>query len=93
MIINKYSSITGTSPSDCIVSYSGHWLGGLTPTQGSSWCILQLQMTGPQDTSCGGLTPPQKYSRCILQPQPTGQRKLVLKNCMLHEFYKATVNP
>ena len=38
------SSITGTSPSDCFVSYTGHSLGWcLTPLQRYSWYILQLQ--------------------------------------------------
>ena len=41
------SSITGTSPSDCLGSYPGYSLwGGLTPLQRCSWCILQLQPSG-----------------------------------------------
>ena len=40
-------SITGTSPSDCLVSYPGHSFGwGLTPLQRCSQCILQSQPTG-----------------------------------------------
>ena len=39
-------SITGTSPSDCLVSYPGNSLGGLTPLQRCSQCILQPQPTG-----------------------------------------------
>ena len=43
--------ITGTSPSDCFVSYPGRALvvvvGGLTPRQRCSWCILLPQPTGP----------------------------------------------
>ena len=43
----KSSSITGTSPSDCLVSYLGHSLVGFfTPLQRSTWCILHLQLTG-----------------------------------------------
>ena len=39
--------ITGTSPSDCFVSYPGRLLaGGLTPLQTCSQCILQPQPTG-----------------------------------------------
>ena len=34
-------SITGTSLSDCFVSYTGHSLEGLTPLQRYSQCILQ----------------------------------------------------
>ena len=34
------SSITGTSSSNCLVPYPGHSLGGLTPLQRCSWCIL-----------------------------------------------------
>ena len=44
-ILQSYS-ITGTSPSDSLVSYSGHLLGGLTPLQRCSRCILQPQPTG-----------------------------------------------
>ena len=40
-------STAGTSPSDCLVSYPGHSLGGgLTPLQRCSQCILQPQLTG-----------------------------------------------
>ena len=42
--IPQSSRITGTSPSDCLVSYPGHTLvvvvGGLTPLQRCSRCIL-----------------------------------------------------
>ena len=38
--IPQSSSITGTSPRDCLVSYLGHSLGGLSPLQWSSQCIL-----------------------------------------------------
>ena len=48
--IPQSSSIAGTSPSDHLVSYAGHSLcvcvGGLTPLQRSSRCILQPQPTG-----------------------------------------------
>ena len=41
------SSITGTSPSDCLVSYRGHsWGGRLTRRQMCSRCILPPQTTG-----------------------------------------------
>ena len=43
--IPQSSNITGASPSDCLVSYTGHSLGNLTPPQRCSWCILQS--TGP----------------------------------------------
>ena len=47
LCIPQSSSIAGTSPSDCLVSYPGHsWGGGLTPLQRSSRCILQPQPTG-----------------------------------------------
>ena len=40
--ILQSASITGTSLSDCLVSYPGHSLGGggFTPLQRSNWCIL-----------------------------------------------------
>ena len=41
LYIPKSSSITGTSPSDCLVSYPG-----LIPLQRSSLCFLQPQLTG-----------------------------------------------
>ena len=40
--IPQSSSMTETSPSDCLVSYPGHLGGGLTPLQRWSQCILQL---------------------------------------------------
>ena len=54
------NSITGTSSSDYLVSYPGHLLGGLTPLQRCSWCILQPQPTvlwfflQPQYNICTG---------------------------------------
>ena len=46
LCITQSPSITGTSPSDCLVSYLGHSLGDLTPLQRCSRCILQPQPTG-----------------------------------------------
>ena len=43
--IPQSSSITGNSPSDCLVSYPGHSLE--ESLQRCSWCILQPQPTGP----------------------------------------------
>ena len=44
--IPQSSSTAGTSPSDCLVSYPGHSLGGgLTPLQRCSRCILQPLLT------------------------------------------------
>ena len=39
--ILQTSSITGTLPSDCLMSYPGHSWGGLTPQQRFDQCILQ----------------------------------------------------
>ena len=45
--IPQSSSITGASPSDCLMSYLGHLLGrGLTPLQRCSLCIQQPQPMG-----------------------------------------------
>ena len=44
--IPQSSSITGTSPSDCLALYAGHLLWGFTPLQRCSRCILQPQPTG-----------------------------------------------
>ena len=38
-------SVTGASPSDCLVSYPGYSVGGLTPLQWCNWCILRPQST------------------------------------------------
>ena len=49
--ILQMSSITGTLPSNCLVSFSGILIGGgLTPVQGCSWCILQPQPIGRWNT-------------------------------------------
>ena len=48
--MKEYSSVTGTSPSDCLVSYPRHSLGGDLPRQQrNSRCILQLQPTRQSD--------------------------------------------
>ena len=47
--IPQSSSITGTSPSDCLGSYRGHLLWDLTSLQRSSRYILQHQPTGQID--------------------------------------------
>ena len=48
LYIPQSFSITGASPSDCLMSYPGHSLGGgegLAPLPRCSWCILQPQPT------------------------------------------------
>ena len=47
LCIPQSSSITGTSPSDYLVSYLGHLLEGYTSLQRCIRCILQPQSTGP----------------------------------------------
>ena len=44
--IPQNSSITETSPSDCLVTYPGCLLAKSYPLQRSSPCILQPQSTG-----------------------------------------------
>ena len=44
--IPQSSSITGSSLSVCLVSYTGHLLFFFTPLQRCSRCILQAQPTG-----------------------------------------------
>ena len=44
--IPQSSGITGTSPSDCLVSYTGCSLEDLTLQLRSSWCPLQPHLTG-----------------------------------------------
>ena len=43
--ISQSSSITRTSPSDCLVSYPGHLFGESYPSA-EKQCILQSQSTG-----------------------------------------------
>ena len=50
--ILQRSRITGTSPSDCLVSYGGHWRGGDIPLQRCSRCILLPQLTGQYIYMC-----------------------------------------
>ena len=45
--ISQSSSVTGASPSDCLMSYPEHSLKSLTSLQRCSQCILLLQLTGP----------------------------------------------
>ena len=59
LCILQHCSITGTSLSDCLVSYLGYSFVGLTSLQRSSWCILQPQLTGQErfrGTRASGLT-------------------------------------
>ena len=84
--IPQSSRSKGASPSDCFVSYPRNsfresypsaemqWVYSTAPVDWSrfSWCILQPQLTGPQDTCWWSLTPLQRCIRCILQPQVTG---------------------
>ena len=46
LCIRQIYNITGTSPSECLVSYTGHSLGVLTLLQMFNRCILQPQPTG-----------------------------------------------
>ena len=53
LCISQSSGITGTSPSDCLVSYPGHSLGGwwgLTPLHRCRRCILLPQPTVQGET-------------------------------------------
>ena len=55
LCIPQSSSITGTSPLDCLMSYPSHSLvgGGLNPLQRSSRCIQQPQPNGQSDFRYG----------------------------------------
>ena len=56
--IPQSSSITGATSSDCLMHYPGHSLGGgLISLPRCSWCILQPQLTGSQDTHLVGSYP------------------------------------
>ena len=71
--IPQSSSITGSSSSDCLVSYPGHSFR-------ESYLSAEVQLVyssgsaewATQTHVWGGLTPLQICSRCILQPKPTG---------------------
>ena len=67
--IAQSSSITGTSPSDCLVSYLGHSLGSVL-----HFCreaVGVFYSPSWLSHSLGVPTSLQRCSRCILQPQPT----------------------
>ena len=49
LCIPQSYSITGTSPSDCLVSYPGHSLGDSYPLQRCSQCILPPLLTEPKE--------------------------------------------
>ena len=66
--IPQSSSITGISPSDCLVSYLGHYLGESYLSSGMQF----VYSTAPadcaiQDTRWRSLTSLQRCSRCIIQ--------------------------
>ena len=62
--IPQSSSITGTSPSDCLVSYLGHSLErGLTSLRRYSHCILQPQPIG---IPVGGVLPLCNEAVCVV---------------------------
>ena len=80
-----YSPSRVGQPSDCFMSYPGHWLGrrrtypsaemqSVYSTAPVEWASHQIVLCHTQDTGWGGgeLTPPQRCSRCILQPQSSG---------------------
>ena len=72
------SSITGASPSDYLMSCSGHSLrAGFNPLQRNSRCILQPQPTGPQDTYWRCLTLLQRSSRWFYSPSRLGHKTLI----------------
>ena len=64
--IPQSSSITGTSSSDCLVSYPGHLFGESYPSAE----LQSVYSAVPADW--WSLTPLQRCSRYILQHQPTG---------------------
>ena len=97
LCIPQSSSITGTSSSDCLVSYPGHSLGGSYPSAEvhsvyskapANWA----SKAGASPLAClllypghllwgGGLTSLQRYNRCILQLWLTGLSRLCLFGC------------
>ena len=65
--IPQSSSITGTSTSDCLVSYPEHSLveGSLIPLQRNSWCILQPHVfTRVREKFCNILVVPHSSYTC-----------------------------
>ena len=90
--IPQSSSITGTSLSNCLVSYPGHSLGG-----SYTWTEKQsMYSTAPADWAAGHslwvVLPLRRCSQCILQPQPNGKatvKKSEIKNGMkVHCFQR-----
>ena len=65
LCIPQCCSITGTSPSDCLVSYSVHSLVFFTPLQRCSRCILQPQLTG--QSFLGERLPKDEVTRSLIK--------------------------
>ena len=78
--IPQSSNITGTSPSNCLVSYPQHSLGwGLTSLQRCSWCILQPQLIwlGEEESTVGAIIRKwKKHQLTINLPQSGAPRKI-----------------
>ena len=74
-------SITGVSPSDCLMSHPEHtWARGLTLPQKYSRCIV---LSWPTPLRWKGFTPPQRCSRCIFQLWSTGNSWREIVRCIL----------
>ena len=65
----QISSITETSPSDCLVSYLWHSVGeGLTPPQRWSRCMVLPQPTGPGSLERGSYSSAEAHSMFSIAP-------------------------
>ena len=82
--IPQSSSITGASPTGCLVSNPGHSLGKSYPSTEKH----SMYPTVPADwaTRWGSLTPEQRSSRCIVQSLPTGPNSQGLRNNNYHDY-------
>ena len=78
MTIKRYSTFSKAPalldplPSDCLVSYLGHSLGGvLPPCRGTIGVFYRPGRLGHRTLVGGSLTPMQRYNQCILQTRST----------------------
>ena len=91
--IPQSSSITETSPSDCLVSYQDTcWGWSYSSVKMQSVIFLQPQSTGPQDIHWRNLTPLQRCCRYILQPQSTGPQDTRWESLTLQQSVYCTAS-
>ena len=81
--IPQSSSITGASPSDCLVSYPGHLLGEIYPSAEMQF----LYSTAPAGPWGWGLTPLQRIQSAYSKPYQQNKQKEVNNVYLRHDMW------